>query len=308
MSERLSESHDFDVIGDVLETLRFQGSIFFRSELAAPWGMSLEEESFPRFHIALAGDCYVGANSQDAIRVRQSEIIMLPGGNSHWIADEPGRELVPSVRAGEACELGEPLFQQGGITHRLMCGLVHFEQSAVHPFLDSLPDILHFPGLDTGEPIWTTVNLIDAEMQRTRGRGGLIIDRLTEVLFLQLLHHHVQENASAVGFLAALRDRRIYRAISLIHAEPEFDWSLSSLGEQVGMSRATLVRHFQETVGIPPMKYIVNWRIMKAYNLIKYTSAPLEQIAESVGFASARTLGRAFQRQYNSTPNELRRS
>ena len=308
MSERLNENYQFDVLADVLETLRFRGSIFFRSELAAPWGMSLEQEAFPRFHIAMSGDCFVGASDEESVKVRQSEIIMLSAGNSHWIADQPGRKLVPSARAGEACELGSPLFQGGEITHRLMCGLVQFEQTSSHPILDSLPDILHFPGLHATDPILATVNLIDTEMQRTKGQGGPIIDRLTEVLFLQLLNHHINENENAEGFLAALRDRRVSRALSLIHAEPQYHWSLSSLGERVGMSRATLVRHFQNAVGIAPMKYIMNWRIMKAYHLIKYTSTPLEQIADSVGFASARTLGRAFQRHYEYTPNELRRS
>ena len=95
--------------------------------------------------------------------------------------------------------------------------------------------------------------------------------------------------------------------IVLIHWEPAFDWSLSSLGEQVGMSRATLVRHFKDAIGVAPMTYIANWRMMKAYNLIRYTSTPLEQVAESVGFGSARTLNKSFQRHYDCTPNEMRR-
>ena len=307
MPERLKEEKGFDVLGDVLETLRFRGSIFFRSELAAPWGMSLSQEAFPRFHISLFGTCFVGPAEEDAVEVRQSEIIMLPGGSAHWIADRPDRKLIPSTRAAEACELGNPLFQEGEITNRLICGLVQFEQGSSHPILDALPEIVHFPRLKPDDPIWATTTLIDAEMQRMQGQGGPIIDRLTEVLFLQLLNHHINENKEAAGFLAALRDRRVHHALSLIHAEPQFEWSLSSLGERVGMSRATLVRHFQDAVGVAPMKYIMNWRILKAYNLIKYTSTPLEQVADLVGFASARTLSRAFQRQYECSPSELRR-
>jgi len=105
VSERLNEANDFDVLGDVLETLRFRGSIFFRSELAAPWGMSLEEETFPRFHIAMSGDCFVGASDDNGVRVRQCEVVMLPGGNSHWIADKPGRKLVPSEAFFQCAQL-----------------------------------------------------------------------------------------------------------------------------------------------------------------------------------------------------------
>jgi AraC-like DNA-binding protein len=307
VSERLKNDPGFDVLGDVLDTLRFRGSIFFRSELAAPWGMQLETMGIPRFHVALSGDCFVGGDDNQAHKVEEMGIVMLPTGNSHWIADQPGRKLVPSERAGEACELGDPLFQQGEITNHLMCGIVHYDQESPHPLLNSLPEILNFPKFKSGEPIWSTVTLIEAEMRRASGRGGTIVDRLTEVLFLQLLNYYAEQNHKSVGFLIALRDRRMQHALSLIHADPAFDWTLSSLGDQVGMSRATLVRHFRDAIGMAPMTYILNWRVMKAYNLIKYTSTPLEQVAESVGFGSARALSKSFQRHYDCTPNELRR-
>ena len=308
MPERLIQGPGFDVLGDILETLRFRGSLFFRSDLAAPWGMSLSETGIPRFHIVLSGECFVGSGDHAAVKAEGADIVMLPNGSSHWIADRPGRELVPSNRAGEACELGNPLFQNGEITNRLMCGLVHYDQGASHPILDAFPEMMHFSMLEPGGPIWSVVTLIDAEMQRNQNRFSRITDRLTEVLFLQLLNHYVHENEGATGFLAALRDRRVYRALSLIHQEPEFNWTLTSLGERVGMSRATLVRRFQDVVGVTPMAYIADWRIMKAHNLIKYSATPFEQIADATGFASARTLTRAFQRHYGHTPSELRRS
>jgi AraC-like DNA-binding protein len=307
VSERLNPVPAFDVVGDILETLRFRGSVFFRSDLAAPWGMSLTEMGIPRFHIMLSGECFVGADGHAAIKAEAADIIMLPNGNSHWIADQPGRELVSSARAGKACELGNPLFQQGEITNRLMCGMVNFEQGASHPILDALPEMMHFSMLEPAGPIWSVVKLIDAEMQNNQDRGSRIADRLTEVLFLQLLNYYLRENAEATGFLAALRDRRVHRALMLIHQEPEFDWSLTSLGERVGMSRATLVRHFQDVVGIAPMAYIADWRIMKAHQLVRHSATSLEQVADATGFASARTLSRAFQRQYGYTPNQMRR-
>lgn len=305
MSDRLNNEISYDVLGDVLETLRFRGSIFFHSKLASPWGISLELTGIPRFHIALSGDCFVGSDEHDPVEFKEMGIVMLPTGNSHWIADKPGRKLVPSQIAGEACELGNPLFQQGEITNHLMCGIVHYDQESAHPLLDSLPDILHFK-LDSSQPIWSTVTLIDTEMRRSEGQGGAIVDRLTEVLFLQLLNYYTEQSGYASGFLVALRDRRLQRTLALIHKEPAFNWTLSILGDRVGMSKATLVRRFKEAIGVAPMTYIANWRIMKAYNLIKYSSTPLEQIAESVGFGSARALNKSFQRHYDFTPNELR--
>ena len=232
-----------------------------------------------------------------------TKIALSDNGRLFYLGYEDG-----TVHAVDSSDLRkiDPVFQQGKITQSLMCGMVHYDKASSHPILDSLPQVLHFQGLVSKDPIWKTVMLIESEMQRTRGKCGTIVDRLTEVLFLQLLNRYVHENKEMTGFLAALRDKRIHKALTLIHLDPNFNWSIASLGERVGMSRATLVRHFQSSVGLAPMAYILNWRMMKAYNLIKYSNANLEQIAEQVGFASARTLSKAFQRQYTITPSELR--
>lgn len=306
MSENLSEDGSFDVLADVLDTIRLRGTIFFRSELAAPWGMSLDSGEMPRFHIALSGDCFVGSKKEKPVTVNEMDIVMLPNGKEHWIADQPGRTLIPSKRAGEACELGAPLFQVGKITNRLMCGLVQFDTEMAHPILDTFPEVLHLTGIERSESIWLTVMLIDAEMAKTNARGGRIVDKLTEVLTLQILTRYISEHKEATGFLAALSDRRVLRALALLHREPARDWSLASLGMECGMSRATLTRHFEASVGLSPTAYLMNWRLTKAYSLVKHSTATLEQIAESVGFSSARTLNKAFRRHYGRTPSKLR--
>ncbi len=258
-SHSVPHEKNFDVLGDVLETLRFRGSIFFRSQLAAPWGMQLDAAPAPRFHIALDGDCVLGAGDENTlVQLKHMDIVLLPKGNMHWIADQPNRELVPGERAGAACELGNPLFQQGEITNKLICGIVHYEKAMLHPVLDALPDVMHFSDIAPDDSLWATVLLIDAEMENTTVPRIALVDRLTEVLFLQLLYRYVDTNPHLNGFLSALSDRRIYRMLELIHREPERPWTLESLGEETGMSRATVARQFHKTVGMPPLAYIAN--------------------------------------------------
>ncbi len=308
MPERLTQEKAFDVLSDVLETLHFRGSLFFRSDLAAPWGMSLSRSENPRFHIAVSGEFYVGSDDQELVQVNPHDVVMIPSGSSHWVSDKPGRELVPSIAAADACELNAPMFQSGEITNRLICGVIHFEQGLSHPIFAALPAVMHFRSLEKSGPIWSVINLIEAEADDPGGLNSGVVDRLTEVLFIQLMNNFVQTSENATGFLAALSDKRVYKALALIHKEPEYEWTLSVLGDRAGMSKATLVRRFHEVVGMAPMTYISDWRLMKAYSLIKHSMTPLEQIAEFTGFASARTLTRAFQRHYGSSPSALRRS
>ena len=267
--------------------------------------MLLEDVQYPRFHIGLKGSFFVGAENK-TISVKHMDIIMLPQGEAHWVADQVGNTLTKSEQAADACELGSPLFQQGKITNKLICGQIQYDEGVLHPILDSLPSLLHFSDIKSTDPIWVTVMLIDTMMEKAHMVQSSIIDRLTEVLFLQLLNKYICDNKEVSGFFAALRNRRIHKVLGLIHKDPACQWSLDMLGEQVGMSRATLTRQFKNVLNIPPMTYVTNWRMMKAHHLLRHSSLSLEQIAELVGFSTARTLNKAFLRHYDYTPKELR--
>lgn len=301
----INSDASFDVVGDILDTLRFHGTIFLRSELAAPWGLSLGEMKAPRFHIMLSGQCYLAIEDEQPSHINDMEIMMLPNGNSHWIADQPGRKLTPVKAAAEACELGSPLFQQGKITHKVLCGMVQFDEDTVHPILDSLPKSILFSSLKPTDPVWVTIQLIDAEASR-RGTGNAVNNRLAEVLFLQLIDKYIDENKELFGFFSALHDKKMHHALKLIHKYPDVNWSLPLLGERTGMSTATLVRHFQKNLGIAPMKYVSNWRMIKTHQLVKYTATRFDIIADMVGFSSTQSLNKAFKRYYNYSLSDLR--
>ncbi len=296
----------FDVLGDVLESLRFRGSIFFRSELAAPWGIALKQMAVPRFHISLKGSCVVGSNNDPLTQLDEMDIVMIPRGAQHWISDQPGRPLISDDEAAEACQLGRPHFQQGEISNRLMCGMVRYDTRLRHALFDSLPETIHFSHISHDDPIWQTVMLIDSEMAR-RHQPSAITDRLTEVLFMQLLNRYMKSGVGQFGFMTALADQRVHHALQLLHREPARDWSLAALGECVGMSSSTLVRQFRKTLDITPMNYLAQWRMIRAWSLVGDLRVGMEQVAQELGFTSARSFARAFQRHYDQTPSEVRR-
>jgi AraC-like DNA-binding protein len=295
------------ILGDVLEGMRFHGTVFFRSELAAPWGVWTDDADFPRFHIALCGGFFVGLEGGGTpVRVEESGIILLPRGGVHWMADKPGRRLLSPAAVNDQCELGHPPFQNGTITNELMCARIHFDDQFSHPLLDALPEIVHIPGMDRDSSLWHLVALIDDEIRHSRSLSGPVVDRLTEVLFLQMLREFVAGVKTPRGYIAALHDHRLSRALQLIHQNPAKDWTLEAIAAKVCMSRATLARRFKEAVGTAPIEYLTQWRLLRAHDLVKYSNIPLEHIAEQVGFASAQTLARSFKRRFGYTPSALR--
>ncbi len=308
MTERIKVPAGSEVLSDIMETLRFRSTIFFRSRLAAPWGFSLEEETAPRFHISCKGGFFVGDGEDHApVEVGETGIILVPDGRPHWIADRPGRPLVPSAKAGEACELKSPFFQTGTITNLLICGITRFDSQLSHPLVTSLPSLIHFPRFDRESPIWRLVELIDAEAERSQALRTPILSRLTEALYLQMLQEVVEHGEGASGFFGALRDCRVRRALELLHREPITPWTLHDLANQAALSRATLVRRFRESVGVAPIEYLTRWRLLKAQQLVRHSDDSMDRIAGRVGFSSAQTLTKAFKRHFGVTPSSLRR-
>jgi AraC-like DNA-binding protein len=297
---------EFNVLDDVLNTLRFRGSIFFHSSLAAPWGMSLSTIVTPRFHIALEGGFYVGAGTSNT-NVEPMDIVMIPDGDMHWIADKEDSELVPSGQTEDACTLGSALFQQGEITNKIMCGIIEYDEAIKHPILSVLPSIIKFSNIQSNDNIWMTVKLIDAEISSARSKKNSIIDRLTEVLFIQLLNNFINKNEHLTGFLSALKEPRLNKILQLIHQNPERQWTLDIICDVVGMSRATLQRKFKAGIGVSPMVYISRWRMAKAYQLLKYSNLSFESVADVIGFSDARTLSHAFKEHYGDTPSQFRK-
>jgi AraC-like DNA-binding protein len=100
------------------------------------------------------------------------------------------------------------------------------------------------------------IKLIDAEINITSNKKTNIVDRLTEVLFIQLLNKFVNENEHLLGFLAVLNAPRLKNILKLIHRNPEKQWILDLISDEVGMSRARLQRKFKAGVSISPMAYV----------------------------------------------------
>ncbi len=56
------------------------------------------------------------------------------------------------------------------------------------------------------------------------------------------------------GWLAALRDRYVGRALSRMHARPAYPWTVDELAGNVGLSRSALAQRFTDLQGQPPMQ------------------------------------------------------
>ncbi|MEO0974399.1 MAG: helix-turn-helix domain-containing protein, partial [Pseudomonadota bacterium] len=172
--------------------------------------------------------------------------------------------------------------------------------------MESLPSLVHLQARGEQCPVTMTANLIAAEMGMASEGRSATADRLVEILFHYLLKRCMENESQTTGFLRALRDPRLLRALTLMHRHFDKDWTLDALAHRSGASRATLARRFKATMGLSPMDYLNLWRLERSRTLIESSNYSLARVAEEIGYGSAQTFTRAFRRRYGFPPSELR--
>jgi transcriptional regulator GlxA family with amidase domain len=158
-------------------------------------------------------------------------------------------------------------------------------------------------GVDDTRWLRATIAQIVSEVDRPRTGGLSMLERLTEVTFIELLRHEIlTARAGSVGWLAALADPALARCLALIHDDPHRDWSIEALGRAAGLSRSTLGERFEAVIGTSPMRYVRDWRLYLASMALRTTSKPVATIAHDAGYGTEAAFNRAFARAYGTPP------
>lgn len=231
--------------------------------------------------------------------VRRGPLRMTEPQGRRSIVTEPSVLFVPRPRAHQ-------LDGGDGPGAEVVCASIDFGAGDENPLLHGLPPVLsvplsQLPGLDLAQ------QLLFFEAQAGRCGHDAVIDRLCEVLVIQLLRHAIAHRLVDGGVMAGLADARLAKAISALHAQPAHGWSLDSMAALAGMSRARFAAHFTRTVGAPPGDYLTRWRVGLARTLLR-KGLPVKQVAAEVGYESPGAFGRVFLQHVGATPTHWQRS
>jgi AraC-like DNA-binding protein len=301
-----------DVLTDVLNSLELKGWLHSRTEVASPWRFDFVASRDSTFHILSSGGGYLWIEGDPRpVRVEDGDIVMLPHGHAHTLSDELSSLLTQTVNLDyhASREYQVLPFGGGGPTTVMLCGAFHFETPANHPFVQYLPTVIHIPGEQGGlrQGFADIVGLLARE-SGSRGIGvDAMLRRLTEMLFIQVVRVWIELQAPATGgWLVALRDPPIRRALGLIHQFPDRPWKVAELADAIGLSRSAFSARFTFLVGEAPIKYLTRWRMHRAARLLKDEGTPAS-IAQQFGYASEVAFRKAFKREVGIPPGRYRR-
>ena len=146
------------------------------------------------------------------------------------------------------------------------------------------------------------------ELRDPQPGGFLVAQQLAYMMLVQALRLHLAEGLrGGVGWLFALADAQMSRAITAMHDTPAHGWTLQNLAQRAGMSRSTFAMKFKQTVGSSPMDYLARWRMLLAGDKLVNSSEPVATIAQSLGYESASAFSTAFKRVMGCSPRQYSR-
>ena len=299
-----------DALSTVLEATELRCIVYSKIDLAAPWGLDVVRDENSQFWRLVSGTCAIGSPDGSIIEMAEGDLVFVPNGSAHWIADSATSFRIPSPEFVKARRAGINIFNSNGDVTTMVGGHFEFDYQPLHPFLKDLPPVIHIKQFVTENQLLLkqVTQLMLEELTDERPGSQVMLRCLSEIMFVNIIRAYLEQAAPGSGFLSALNDPRISKALKLIQDLPGNDWTLESLASEVGMSRSVFFNQFKKFVHETPLSYLTNWRIRKAQKLLLTDSSNIAEIAINVGYQSEAAFNRIFKAKTGKTPAVYRRN
>lgn len=313
----------FVIVPQVLDLVRLNGAIFFRSQFRSPWAYTsppvLElagalpptPGSLVLFHIVAEGTCWIALTDGVKRHLSPGDVVVMPYADAYASGSEEDAEPVsitsllppPPWTAFPQIDYGGD-----GENTRMVCGYLRGDAVLFDPVLRALPPL--FVVKPSGPAAaWVTAS-VEYAMQATDLNPSRLNQRLPELLFTEVLRIFLSDSAhrELTGWLAALRDPVVGPALALLHSRPAYEWTVAELSRAVATSKTVLIDRFNLLLGRPPIRYLTEWRLNLASGLLRTADSGISEIATRVGYTSEEAFSRAFKRALGQSPAHWRAS
>ena len=295
-----------DPLAEIITLLRPRAVFSKGISGAGRWGVRYSEFGQPSFCAVLEGSCRLAVEGADPVVLQAGDFVLLPATPSFTMSGfEPVKPVLldPKVTAAATGEIRHG--RRGGRPDvRLLGGYFVFDSPDAPLLVSLLPALLHVRGV---ERLALLVRLVGEESSERRSGRNLVLARLVEVLLIEALRSK-PDDETPPGLLRGLADVRLAAAIRQIHGDPARSWTVAQLAKKVALSRSAFFDRFSRAVGLPPMEYLLAWRMAVAKNLLRRDDIGLAEVAERVGYSSASTFSTAFSRHVGQPPSRYARA
>jgi AraC-like DNA-binding protein len=298
-----------DPLSEVIALLQPRAVFGKRISGAGRWGVRYSAFGQPSFCAVLEGSCRLAVDGHQPLTLEAGDFLLLPATPGFTMSSfEPAKpERIDAKQA--ARQTGEVRHgTRGGRPDvRLLGGYFEFESPDAPLLVSLLPAVIHVRGV---ERLSLLVRLVGEEATEKRSGRELVLSRLVEVLLIEALRASSQSASgedAPPGLLRGLADARLAPALRQMHGQLTRSWTVAQLARTAALSRSAFFERFMRTVGLPPMEYLLAWRMAVAKGLLRRQDLGLDEVAERVGYGSASTFSTAFSRHVGQPPGRFAR-
>ncbi|AUW59702.1 AraC family transcriptional regulator [Sphingobium sp. SCG-1] len=308
-----------DALDDILTSLRLNGGVVFDARTRGDWCLLSQFQPghcapyFPvperiiSYHFVRKGRVFASIPGGATAEVSEGSLVLFPRNDPHHLFTKAGLEpadIAAYVSRGAGGAVNSINMDFGGEEAHCYCGWLGV-LSGSHPLLDALPAML-LVDRDSHAADWVSSSLHVASGEWHA--SPTMVAKISELLFVQAVRRYVDDlGEDKSGWLTAIKDPAVARALSVIHARYAHDLDVETLAREAGVSRTVLGERFAELIGEPPMRYCARWRMRVAATRLMDGNDTTATIAYSVGFGSEAAFNRAFKREYGEPPAAWKR-
>ena len=316
-----------DTLSEVLREVRLTGSVFFLVDALTPWVAAAPSAAlllpaiFPRaqhlisYHVVRQGRCWCHMPQREPTLLSAGDVLVVPHGDPYSLSSEPDLRSDWSLEAtlnwfrDMAQGKGPFVVSEGGAGPQrlqIVCGFLGCDVFPFNPVLAGLPKLLQVRLSNEEASGDRLENLIEYAVAEARDRSAgsrCVLLRISELMFVELVRQYLLSMPPMdMGWLAALRDPVVGRALALLHQRPCERWTLESLAHDSITSRSVLAERFTQFLQEPPMQYLARWRMHLAAQRLRDSQSKIAQVAFEVGYQSEAAFSRAFKKLLGVSP------
>lgn len=314
-ADYLRDSTDMaDPLTDTLALTEAHCQVSRGFEAIGEWALRYPASQRLKFTAVVEGSCWIQFDDfADRLELEPGDVVMFDGrrefvkGNSDQV---PVEDAVAAFGAtdGPIARFGSGVADGSGPTVIGVGGHVSVNRIGEELLLNALPPVIHLRATDERAATFRwLLNRLSREASTAEPGASLAADNLAHLLFVEALRTYLaQAESLPVGWLRAIADERIAPALRLMHDEPGRAWQLEELARAAAMSRTTFAERFRSVAGVPPLTYLLNWRMRLAERALRDDDTSLSALAHSLGYTSDSAFSNAFKRVNGIAPRRYR--
>ena len=305
-----------DALSMLLENVHLFETKYYRLQGSGNWSFSLTRKDTIVFYLVVSGSFCIQIDGSER-RANAGDMIMIPNTHHHvsYALDyhiDHAQALDDKLLglSSQSISLNDNSEDAGHPSVYLILIECKYDKDMIRPLLSVLPSILpEITDLPESrlEVIDVAIKLLSLESEHERMGKTAVINHWASIMMIECLRTYIERLPEATdNWLRAMKDPYLAKALAVMHDDPSRNWTIHKLAEVAGMSRSSFAQRFKDSVGMPPLTYLIDYRLRLAARYLRLQQNSIGRISELVGYASDSTFSQAFKRVYGVSPKAYR--